>query len=324
MQPLRLPELAKWGAVLPSSPTKYGNWQNGVNVATQEINDNIGGMISLVQDTQSENETINADIRQTRAVVERSSTEFSRMVGDFERTGDQLDQIATAIEQLTATNAQVHEAVRQVNDLSKEVSVTMKSSEQSTIQLGVATESVQELVSRFKIGRGTFDQNVDVVRNFRDALQDKLVAMQARGINVFDQNYQAVHGTKPQKYSVSYEQAYMAECQSLLDDALANMKGGAYAVGVDTNGYLTAHNRKYSKPLTGNYQADLVGNRTCRNLRRQRNCAPLAIPRPCCCRLISAIPVSYFATSRCLSMSAESIGAMSAPVVTARFFSIPR
>jgi methyl-accepting chemotaxis protein len=59
-----------------------------VNVATQEINDNIGGMISLVQDTQSENETINTDIRQTRAVVERSSTEFSRMVGDFERTGD--------------------------------------------------------------------------------------------------------------------------------------------------------------------------------------------------------------------------------------------
>ena len=134
-----------------------------VNVATQEITENIGGMISLVQETQTENETINADIRQTREVVERSSTEFSRMVGDFERTGDQLDQIATAIEQLTATNAQVHEAVLQVNDLSKEVSVTMKSSEQSTVQLGIATESVQELVSRFKIGRGTFDQNVDVV-----------------------------------------------------------------------------------------------------------------------------------------------------------------
>ncbi len=235
-----------------------------VNVATQEITENIGGMISLVQETQTENETINADIRQTREVVERSSTEFSRMVGDFERTGDQLDQIATAIEQLTATNAQVHEAVLQVNDLSKEVSVTMKSSEQSTVQLGIATESVQELVSRFKIGRGTFDQNVDVVRNFRDALQDKLVAMQARGINVFDQNYQPIPGTKPQKYSVGYERAFMSECQSLLDEALANMKGGAYAVGVDTNGYLTAHNRKYSNPLTGNYQTDLVGNRTCR------------------------------------------------------------
>lgn len=186
------------------------------------------------------------------------------MVGDFERTGDQLNQIATAIEQLTATNAQVHEAVKQVNDLSKEVSGTMKSSEQSTVKLGVATESVQELVSRFKIGRGTFDLNVEVVRSFRDALQEKLVAMHARGINVFDQNYQPMAGTNPQKYSVSYQSAYLSECQSLLDDALAKMKGGAYAVGVDTNGYLTAHNRKYSNPLTGDYQKDLVGNRTCR------------------------------------------------------------
>jgi len=235
-----------------------------VNVATQEITDNIGGMISLVQETQSENETINTDIRQTRVVVERSSMEFNRMVGDFERTGDQLNQIGSAIEQLTATNAQVHEAVKQVNDLSKEVSSTMKSSEQSTVKLGVATESVQELVSRFKIGRGTFDQNVDVVRNFRDALQEKLAAMQARGINVFDQNYRPVPGTRPQKYSVSYERDYMTDCQGLLDDALAKMKGGAYAVGVDTKGFLTAHNRKYSKPLTGDYQADLVGNRTCR------------------------------------------------------------
>src|SRR5574343_1004454 len=69
-----------------------------VNVATQEINDNIGSMISLVRETQNENEVINHDIRQTRQVVERSSGEFQRMVGDFERTGDQLNPIAAADE----------------------------------------------------------------------------------------------------------------------------------------------------------------------------------------------------------------------------------
>ncbi|MBS1131502.1 MAG: methyl-accepting chemotaxis sensory transducer, partial [Proteobacteria bacterium] len=99
-----------------------------VNVATQEIGENIGSMISLVRETQSENESINHDIKQTRVVVERSSTEFQRMVGDFERTGDQLNQIAAAMEQLTATNGQVHEAVTQVHDLSLEVSGSMQAS----------------------------------------------------------------------------------------------------------------------------------------------------------------------------------------------------
>ena len=114
-----------------------------VNVATQEITDNIGSMIALVRETQNENELINHDIRQTRQVVERSSAEFQRMVGDFERTGDQLNQIAAAMEQLTATNGQVHEAVTQVHDLSNEVAGSMRSSEQSTQTLSQATESVQ-------------------------------------------------------------------------------------------------------------------------------------------------------------------------------------
>ena len=125
-----------------------------VNVATQEITDNIGGMIALVKDTQSENEMINSDIQQTRQVVERSSGEFNRMVSDFEQTSDQLNQIASAMEELTATNGQVHDAVVQVHALSNEVSGSMQSSEQSTAKLTSATESVQELVSRFKIGRG--------------------------------------------------------------------------------------------------------------------------------------------------------------------------
>jgi methyl-accepting chemotaxis protein len=233
-----------------------------VNVATQDITSNIGSMIELVRETQSENEVINADIHQTREVVERSSEQFKVMVGDFERTGDQLTQIAAAMEELTATNSQVHDSVTQIHELSGEMSGKMVGSEKSAMTLAVTTEGVQEMVSRFKIGRGTFDQNVDIVRNFRDAIQARLEDMARRGINVFDQNYQAITGTNPQKYSISYDRAYVSECQALLDDTLKKIVGGAYAVAVDTNGYLTAHNSIYSKPLTGNQQTDLVGNRT--------------------------------------------------------------
>lgn len=233
-----------------------------VNVATQDISRNIGGMIELVRETQIENEMINSDIRQTKQVVERSSDQFTLMVKDFELTGDQLTQIAAAMEELSATNGQVHGSVTQIHNLSGDVSKNMEGSEKSSLTLAAATESVQELVSRFKIGRGTFDHNVDVARHFRDALQAKLEDMKRRGIDVFDRNYRPIPGTNPQKYSVGYESAYMQECQQLLDDALTKVTGGSYAVAVDTNGYLTAHNGRYSKPMTGDYQSDLVGNRT--------------------------------------------------------------
>ena len=255
-----------------------------VNVATLEITQSVTGMISLVQDTQTENEVINLDISQTRQVVERSSDQFRQMVGDFESTSDQLIQIATAMEQLTATNAQVHENMHLVHTLSAEVAQNMASSEKSSEGLSKATESVQELVSSFKIGRGAFDFNVDVVRKFRDEVQQKLEAMRQRGVDVMDRNYRPLpQKTTPPKFSVAYEEDYVRECQGLLESALANMKGGVYAVAVDINGYLTAHNLKFSQPLTGDPQKDLVGNRTRRKfeapteLRAARNTAPLLL-----------------------------------------------
>jgi methyl-accepting chemotaxis protein len=37
---------------------------------------------------------------------------------------------------------------------------------------------------------------------------------------------------------------------------------------VNADSYLSAHNQRYSKPLTGDEAADLVGNRTCRKFER--------------------------------------------------------
>ena len=219
-------------------------------------------MIDLVRETQRENDVINDDIRRTREVVERSSGEFRAMVANFERTGEQLSQIASAMEELSATNGQVHDSVRQVHELSVDVAGSMKTSEQTTQTLSQATESVQELVSRFKIGRGAFDYNVEQARRYRDQLQEKLSQLAAQGVNIWDQNYRPIANTNPQKYEVSYISAFEREIQPLAEDALARLKGGVYALVIDTKGYGAIHNLKYSRPLTGNYEADLVGNRT--------------------------------------------------------------
>lgn len=262
---------------------EVGKLAERVNVATQEINENIGGMIALVQDTRLENEAINGDVRQAREVVERSSDEFRRMVGDFERTSDQLIQITAAMEELGATNAQVHDAVTQVHALSSEVSKSMKSSSESTVTLSNAAESVQELVSRFKIGRGAFDYNVEQARQLQQEFQNVLASMAERGVDIWDQNYRPIPGTNPQKYDVGYVSAFEREIQPMIEATLGRLKGGAYTLVVDSKGYGAIHNLKYSKPLSGDYHADLVGNRTRRlwddptGQRAARNRQPLLV-----------------------------------------------
>jgi methyl-accepting chemotaxis protein len=233
-----------------------------VNQATQEINDNIGGMATLVSDTQAENELINADIRHTREVIERSSVEFQNMVADFEQTGSQLVQIAAAMEQLTATNGHVHDAVTEVHSLSGDVARSMDDSAAATLTLSTATETVQELVSRFKIGRGVFDFNVGQAHRFQEAARAKLEELAGNGIDIWDRNYRPIADTRPQKYEVAYLNAFEQQMQSICEACLSSVKGGIFAILIDNQGYAAIHNTKFSKTLTGDYEADLVGNRT--------------------------------------------------------------
>jgi methyl-accepting chemotaxis protein len=254
-----------------------------VNAATAEIVGNINGMLELVSETRSENEAINVDVLQTREVVDRSATQFGHMVGEFEATGGQLEKIAVAMGSLSDTNASVHEKVSAINVLSHTVAEQMDESEQGTEQLTKATEGVQELVSRFKTGRGAFDQVVEQARRFRDGVQEQLEQMAANRIDIFDRRYQPVAGTNPQKFRTAWGDEFTRRCQNLLDDSLASARGAVFAVAVNADGYLSAHNAQFSRPLTGNYEEDLVGNRTCRKferppeLRAARNTEPLLL-----------------------------------------------
>jgi len=254
-----------------------------VNKATEEITGNITGMIDLVSHTRAENEVINQDVKQTRDVVDRSAKQFAFMVGEFETTGERLLEIAAAMEQLSATNSQVHENVTLIHELSSTVANNMLDSEARTEDLSKATEGVQELVSRFKIGQGAFDHAVDQARVFRDSVQSQLEEMARTGVDVFDRRYQPIANTNPPKFKVSWGDEYGRRCQQVLEACLAAVPGGAFAVAVNTDSYLAAHNLKFSKPLTGDSEKDLVGNRTCRKfdrpseLRAARNSEPMLL-----------------------------------------------
>jgi len=232
-----------------------------VNKASVEISGNIDTMLKLVSHTREANDEINADVQQTRDVVSRSAQQFEEMVADFEQTGVQLLHIASSMEELSASNVQVHENVTHIHQLSADVASHMSDSETRTGELAQDTEAVQELVSRFKIGIGVFDLVVARTRELRDALQAELIEMSREGIDVFDRNYQPLGNSVPPKYKLAWSEAFTQRCQKHLEAGLAATPGCNYAVGVNVDGYLSAHNLKFSKPLTGDQATDLVGNR---------------------------------------------------------------
>jgi len=78
--------------------------------------------------------------------------------------------------------------------------------------------------------------------------------------------YFPIAKTLPQKYSTPYDALADRDLVAIEDKALARSGAFQYAIVTDVNGYVPAHNSKFSQPLSGKAEQDYVNNRTKRLL----------------------------------------------------------
>lgn len=237
------------------------NLSNQVSDATNNISVTLHDMIEGVKQTQKGTEIISGHIISTKEVVEDSCAQFTEMVNDFEKTHDSLHRISASVEELSAASNMVHQNISQVKQLSGTVAQAMGDATEFTNDLNATTQAMQETVSNFKVGRGNFEQTLELARRVRDRLQERISDYAGKGLNVFDDNYQPIPGTEPVKYSTAYDNVFEQQLQSVYDAVVQKANGGLFCLCVDRNGYAPTHNSFYSQRLTGNSEQDLVNSR---------------------------------------------------------------
>jgi methyl-accepting chemotaxis protein len=232
-----------------------------VKTATSEIGASIGAMTALVDSTQAETGQIHQGVEHTRAVVETSSQRFETMVREFSAMSGQIGEVRQAIDSAALTNTRIHAQVSTIRDLSGDVARRMEQSQQAAQQLSGATEKIEELAARFRIGQGRFEEIMLRVESYRDQCAARLAAMAGRGVNVFDQAYRQIPNTDPPKFRTSYDSLCETELQPLYDRLVEETAGGTFALCIDTRAYAPTHNSKFSRPLTGDRAVDLLASR---------------------------------------------------------------
>lgn len=80
--------------------------------------------------------------------------------------------------------------------------------------------------------------------------------------DLFDDDYQAVPNTRPQKFATRFDALTDKLFPPIQEPILEAHPWLVYAGAVDRNGYFPTHNLKFSKPLTGNAELDLKQSRT--------------------------------------------------------------
>jgi methyl-accepting chemotaxis protein len=132
----------------------------------------------------------------------------------------------------------------------------------------------EELLERGSIAARTGARVMETV--LEDALEDGHFTV----AQAFDDAYRPIPNTYPPKFTTAFD-AYLDKSISHFQDELLIDEQVVFAVLVDRNGYLPTHNTKYTKPLTGDRDKDLLQNRTKRifndqvGLAAARNSAPV-------------------------------------------------
>ena len=228
-----------------------------VNTATQEIDKNIHQMVTLVDDTRSGASKIKSYVSETDSFISQASDRFVGMIADFETVHGQMSEISAAIEEMSYTNNSTHEHVSKITELSDYIQSEMTVSAEHSINLETATEEMQELLSRFSIGYGGFEEIVTTATGWAGETQRELEKLADAGLNIFDTQYQRTNPDQsPAKYDTSYTDQYERTLQPLFDRFIADKPEFMVASAFDVNGYCPANNAKISKPLTGDFETD--------------------------------------------------------------------
>ncbi|WP_298290943.1 methyl-accepting chemotaxis protein [Thiomonas sp.] len=264
---------------------RVGEAGRGFAVVADEIR-------KLAMNTQQSVESIAtfaAEVTRSLHVVTESTTQFSSqmasgkalatgMAANFQDIARNIDAMHAGVGKVSAQIGQEVELVRAINGQFASLAATVQEGANQTIattqriadevqQSLDASQTLFEAATQFvtasKISQVMRDLDA-ACKDIEAALQQALDSGALSETALFDEQYDPVPGTKPQKYRTRFTEFVKHQIQPIEDAWLARSSDYRYVLLVDRNGYAAAHNSQYDQPLTGDYATDLARNRSMR------------------------------------------------------------
>ena len=240
--------------------------------ATKEIGDMIGAI-------QGETQTAIASIQQGSTQA-RSGADLARQAAaslqqinqGAQQTMEKVEAIATAIQQQSANGQNITGHVQDILKMAEDNNSTAGRTLTEAGQLETLALNLKEVSNVFKLGeRG--EQAMAVHRRMPDiaqkaakdigrTLEEAVRGGQIKLDELFDHDYVPIPNTKPQKFTSKFDALTDRIFPPIQEPILEGIAEVAYAGAVDVNGYFPTHNKRFSKPLTGDEKVDFMNNRT--------------------------------------------------------------
>ncbi|MBB1311840.1 MULTISPECIES: methyl-accepting chemotaxis protein [unclassified Pseudoalteromonas] len=240
------------------------NLANKTNQATKQIAQMLTEINTNSVQTNDDMKQVSLQSDEVKTELENVTQAFLTINHDITDSSSTLENMQQAVSAFQQATTQINTSVSSISHLLAEIATKGNSISSQAAMLSIGSETIFRELSKvehnafFKpiLNAATTASNAIAVK-FTELLETKQLTEK----QLFSQEYQAIKNTNPTKYTTPYDTLTDKILPPIQEPILENDKI-LFAGAVDKKGYFPTHNKRYSQPITGNYQQDLVNNRT--------------------------------------------------------------
>ena len=228
----------------------------------------------IVSKTQSETQsTIEATLNligrvdEGKELIKTASDSLIEIANGVNEASKMIEDVASAAEEQSSAIDMIAERIdRMAEDIAKSAD-RVEQIRENTYKISKTAEELFTFMVKFRTGSyidKVYSLLSDAKKEIEETFQDAVEKGAISPSDLWDRNYIPIPNTNPQKYKTRFTDFAKQYIQPIEDKYLSMDPNFKFVVLVDNNGYLPSHNTIYDKPLTGDYEKDLVGNRSMR------------------------------------------------------------
>lgn len=211
-------------------------------------------------------------IRHGQRLATETDGKIERIVAGALESATVISEISQVTLQQTHAVQLVQSEVAKLETFTRENNELAESLSQNADTLSQLADYMEDAVGLFVLPDRRKDSHpthgqmkriaMEAARRIGETLEAAVQSRKIRLDDLFDEDYEAVPNTKPQKFVTHFDKLTDRLFPAIQEPVLSLHPGIVYAGAVDRNGYFPTHNHKFSHALTGNYELDLKQSRT--------------------------------------------------------------
>ncbi|GFD91253.1 methyl-accepting chemotaxis protein [Tenacibaculum sp. KUL152] len=233
--------------------------------ATSGIENLLHDMNTSSQSAVETMESVLTSSNEMNTLLDESEKAISHAGSLSTQARDAVNTMQERVEVNTEHSSGISANISQLQTTTENLDTDLSDVSRQALLLSEQAEDIFRLLEHFNVNdKNSMVRDIAVStakaigKRFEKAIEENEISQEA----LFSFTYSPIANTNPVKHSTPFDTFTDSALPTIQEPILDEHTFIIYAGAVDKNGYFPTHNKKFSQPLTGDYQTDLVNNRT--------------------------------------------------------------